>query len=161
MKTLNCHISRTRHTRIPSFTLNWDLVPSILYTKHHAISSTETLLIWLVFVPFWSGRGRAGKKVNAVTFFRCPTVTGGCHFDTVQCSRGGVGLSLWWPYVYSLLDLMCVLSSLFIVNTVEMIGISLRVILRSFHGLMFLLCWEINNSPCQKQGYISINFYHF
>ena len=30
LKTLNCHISRTRHTRIPVFALNWDLVTSIL-----------------------------------------------------------------------------------------------------------------------------------
>ena len=41
MKTLNCHIFRTRHTRIPVFVLNWDLVTSILYTKNRAISSTE------------------------------------------------------------------------------------------------------------------------
>ena len=36
VKTLNCHISRTRHTGIPVFALNWDLVTSILYTKHRA-----------------------------------------------------------------------------------------------------------------------------
>ena len=46
MKTLNCHISRTRHTRIPVFVLNWDLVTSILYTKNRAISSTGTWRIW-------------------------------------------------------------------------------------------------------------------
>ena len=74
-KTLNCHISRTRHTRIPLFALNWDLVSSNLYTKHHAISSTGILRIWPVFVPLRSCRGRAGKKVTVVTFFRCPTVT--------------------------------------------------------------------------------------
>ena len=38
------------------------------------ISYRGTLRIWSVFVPLWSGRGRAGKKVTAVTFFRCPTV---------------------------------------------------------------------------------------
>ena len=32
-KTLNCHISRTRHTRIPLFARNWGLVTSMLYTK--------------------------------------------------------------------------------------------------------------------------------
>ena len=38
---------------------------------------------------FWSSRGRAGKKVTAVTFFRCPTVIAkpycmvcGSHFST-------------------------------------------------------------------------------
>ena len=62
------------HTRILLFELNWDLVSPILYTKNHAISYRGTLRIWPVFVPLWSGRGRAGKKVTAVTFFRCPTV---------------------------------------------------------------------------------------
>ena len=74
-KTLNCHISRTRHTRIPSFAFNWDLVSSNLYTKNHAISSTGTSRIWPVLVPLWSGRNSAGKKVTAVSFFRCPTVS--------------------------------------------------------------------------------------
>ena len=73
-KSLNCHISRTRHTRIPLFAPNWDLVSPILYTKNHVISYTGTLRIWPVFVPLWSRRRRAGKKVTAVTFFRCPTV---------------------------------------------------------------------------------------
>ena len=52
MKTLNCHISRTRHTKIPVFALRWDLVSSILYTKNHAVSSTGTLRIWPLFDPF-------------------------------------------------------------------------------------------------------------
>ena len=61
-KTLNYHISRTRHIRIPCVALNWDLVSSILYTKNHVNSSTGILCIWPVFVPLWSDRGRAGKK---------------------------------------------------------------------------------------------------
>ena len=74
MKNLNYHISRTRHIRIPVFALNIDIVTFILYTKNRTISSAGTLRIWPVFVPLWSGRGRAGKKVTAATFFRRPTV---------------------------------------------------------------------------------------
>ena len=44
-KTLNCHISRTRYTRIPLFALNWDLLSTIVYTKNHAISSTGLVRI--------------------------------------------------------------------------------------------------------------------
>ena len=33
VKTLNCHISRTRHTKIPVFALIWDLVTSIIYPQ--------------------------------------------------------------------------------------------------------------------------------
>ena len=72
--------------------------------------------------------------------------TGGCHFDTVRCGQGGRGLSLWWPYGLRLPDLVYILSFLFIMNITEMIGISLRIVLRCFHDLMFLLCWEIKNS---------------
>ena len=72
--------------------------------------------------------------------------TGGCHFDTVRCGQGGRGLSLWWPYGLRLPDLVYILSFLFIMNITEMIGISLRIVLRFFHDLMFLLCWEIKNS---------------
>ena len=57
---------------VPIFALNWDLVSSILYTNNHTISSTATLLIWLVFVPLWYGRGRMGKKVTAVIFSVVP-----------------------------------------------------------------------------------------
>ena len=32
----------------------------------------------------WSSRGRAGKKITAVTFFRCPTVTRGCWIMYIQ-----------------------------------------------------------------------------
>ena len=67
VKTLNCHISRTRHTSIPVYVLNWDQVTSILYTKNRAISSTETWRIWPLFVPF-------DPAAAAVTFFPCPTV---------------------------------------------------------------------------------------
>ena len=72
--------------------------------------------------------------------------TGGCHFDTVRCGQGGRSLSLWWPYGLRLPDLVYILSFLFIMNITEMIGISLRIVLRFFHDLMFLLCWEIKNS---------------
>ena len=68
-KCLNCHISRTRHTRIPLFAPNWALVSPIQYTKNQAISYKGTLRIWPVFVTLWSGRSRAGKKVTAVTFY--------------------------------------------------------------------------------------------
>ena len=72
--------------------------------------------------------------------------TGGCHFDTVRCGQGGMGLSLWWPSGrLRLPDLVHILSSLFVMNITEMIGISSRIVLRCFHGLMFLLCWEIKN----------------
>ena len=73
--------------------------------------------------------------------------TGGCHFDTVRCGQGGGGgLSLWWPYGLRFPDLVYILSFLFSMNIIEMIGISLRIVLRCFHDLMFLLCWEIKNS---------------
>ena len=62
VKTLNCHISRT--TRIPVFALNWDLVTSILYTKTRAISSTGTLRIWPLFVPFDPAATPRGKEGN-------------------------------------------------------------------------------------------------
>ena len=52
VKTLNCHISRTWHTWILVFALNWDLFTSILYTKNRANSSKGTLGIWPLFVPF-------------------------------------------------------------------------------------------------------------
>ena len=65
--------------------------------------------------------------------------TGNCHFDTVRCGQGGIGLSLWWPYGFRLPDLVYVLSSLFIMNIAEMIGISLRIVLRCFHDLMFFV----------------------
>ena len=73
---------------------------------------------------------RAGSRLVA-------GCTGGCHFDTVQCCQGGMGLSLWWPYGFRLPDLVYILSSLFIMNITEMIGISLRIVLRCFHDLMF------------------------
>ena len=62
VKTLNCHISRTRHTGIPVFALNWDLVTSILYTKHRANSSKGTLGIWPLFVPFDPVAAARGRR---------------------------------------------------------------------------------------------------
>ena len=50
------------------------------------------------------------------------------------------------PYGFRLPDLVHILSSLLIMNITEMIGISLRIVLRCFRYLMFLLCWEIKNS---------------
>ena len=86
--------------------------------------------------------------------------TGGCHFDTVRCGQGGRGLSLWWPYGLRLPDLVYILSFLFIMNITEMIGISLRIVLRFFHDLMFLLCWEIKNSwfliPVVNKSFINM-----
>ena len=93
-KSLNYHISRTRHTRIPLFAPNWDLVSPILYTKNHAISYTGSLRIWPVFVPLWSGRGRAGKKVTAVTFFRCDTWGLQHHWALTQI-YGRSSMDLW------------------------------------------------------------------
>ena len=61
-KNLNCPISRTRHTRIPVFALNWDLVTSIPYTKNRAISSTGTLRIWPLFVPFDPAAAARGRR---------------------------------------------------------------------------------------------------
>ena len=69
-----------------------------------------------------------------------------------------MGLSLWWPYGFSLLNLVYTFSSLFTVSIVEMIGISLRVLLRCFHSLMFLLRWEINNS-CMVEPRMSSSCY--
>ena len=62
VKTLNCHISRTRHTGIPVFALNWDLVTSILYTKHRANLSKGTLGIWPLFVPFNPAAAARGRR---------------------------------------------------------------------------------------------------
>ena len=56
VKTLNCHISRTRHTSIPVFVLNCDQVTSILYTKNRAISPTGYLTL---ICAVWSSRGRS------------------------------------------------------------------------------------------------------
>ena len=61
-----------QRTILNSFVLNY--TNTIICNNNHAISSMETLRIWPVFVPLWSGRGPARKKVTAVTFFRCPTV---------------------------------------------------------------------------------------
>ena len=57
-----CHISQTRHTGIPVFALNWDLVTSILYTKHRANSSKGTLGIWPLFVPFDPAAAARGRR---------------------------------------------------------------------------------------------------
>ena len=46
------YLPNQAHYRIPGFALNWDLVTSILYTKNRAISSTGTLLIWPLLMPF-------------------------------------------------------------------------------------------------------------
>ena len=62
VKTLNCHISRTRHTGIPVFALNWDLVTSILYAKYRANSSKGTLGIWPLFVPFDPAAAARGRR---------------------------------------------------------------------------------------------------
>ena len=62
VKTLNCHISRTRHTGIPVFALNWDLVTPILYIKHRANSSKGTLGIWPLFVPFDPAAAARGRR---------------------------------------------------------------------------------------------------
>ena len=62
VKTLNCPISRTRHTRIPVFALNWDLVTSIIYIKNRAISLTGSLRIWPLFVPFDPAAAARGRR---------------------------------------------------------------------------------------------------
>ena len=95
--SLYCHISRTRHTRFPLFAPNWDLVSPILCTKNHVISYRGTLRIWPIFVPLWSGRGRAGKKLTAVTFFRCPIVTrpGGKYVNAVGADAHKTWLVGW------------------------------------------------------------------
>ena len=61
--------------------------------------------------------------------------TGGLLFWHHPVRPGGMGLLLWWPYGFRLLDLVYILSSLFIVNIAEMIGISLRIVLRCFYDL--------------------------
>ena len=65
--------------------------------------------------------------------------TGGGHFDTVRCGQGWRGLSLWRPYGLRLTDLVYILSFLFIMNITEMIGISLRIVFRCFHDLIFFV----------------------
>ena len=62
VKTLNCHISRTMHTGIPVYAVNWDLVTSILYAKNRSISSTGTLCIWPLFVPFDPAAAARGRR---------------------------------------------------------------------------------------------------
>ena len=62
VKTLNCHISRTRPTGIPMFAVNWDLVTSILYTKNRTISSTGTLCNWPLFEPFDPAAAARGRR---------------------------------------------------------------------------------------------------
>ena len=49
VKILNCHISRTRRTRIPVFSLNLDLVKYIIYAKNHTILHKWTVCIWSLF----------------------------------------------------------------------------------------------------------------
>ena len=60
VKTLNCHISRTGHTRIPVFALNWDLVTSILYTKIARIHRRELC----VFGPYLIQSRPRGEEGN-------------------------------------------------------------------------------------------------
>ena len=62
VKTLNCHISQTRHTRIPSFALNWNIVSSILCTKNRAISSPGALRVWPLFVSFDPAVAARGRR---------------------------------------------------------------------------------------------------
>ena len=71
-KILDCHISRTRHTRNPAFALNFYLVTPIIYIKNQAISTTGTYLAPVCAV--WPDCGRAGKKLTAVTLFRWSTM---------------------------------------------------------------------------------------
>ena len=61
VKTLNCHISQNRHTRIPVFALNWDLVTSILYTKNRTISSYGNFAYRAIICAVWSSRGEEGN----------------------------------------------------------------------------------------------------
>ena len=62
VQTLRCHISGTRQTGIPVFALNWDRVTSILYTKNRAISSTGTLCIWPLILPFDPAAAARGRR---------------------------------------------------------------------------------------------------
>ena len=91
--TVASTVTRTRILLAP----NWDLVSPILCTKNHVISYRGTLRIWPVFVPLWSGRGRAGKKLTAVTFFRCPIVTrpGGKYVNAVGADAHKTWLVGW------------------------------------------------------------------
>ena len=57
VKTLNCHISRTRHTGIPVFAINWDLVTSI-YTPNIARIHQRELWVFVPFDPAAAARGR-------------------------------------------------------------------------------------------------------
>ena len=66
-KTLNCHISRTMHIRIPVFTLNWHLVTSILYTNKARDFIQRNFAYLALICAVWSGRGRDGKKVTAAS----------------------------------------------------------------------------------------------
>ena len=66
VKTLNCHISRTKRPRIPVFALNWDLVTSILYTKNSRDFFYGNFAYLAFICAVWSSHGRAGKKVTAV-----------------------------------------------------------------------------------------------
>ena len=65
-------------------------------------------------MPLWSGRGRAGKKVTAFTFFRCPTVSWpmrnamvcakNTHYDDVimdAIASQITSLTIVYSYVYS------------------------------------------------------------
>ena len=68
-------ISCVRHTRIPVFALKWDLVCLIHYIHHKSRDSIHGNFAYSALIcAIWSSRGRAGKKVSAVIFFRCPTV---------------------------------------------------------------------------------------
>ena len=49
---------------------------------------------------------------------------------------------------------MYILSSLFIMNITEMIGISLRIVLRCFHDLMFFVV--LRNKEFLIPGYLKI-----
>ena len=63
---------------------HWDPgISTKLRSGHiHSIHQKSRDFIHGIFVylslicAVWSGRGRAGKKITAVTFFRCPTVVG-------------------------------------------------------------------------------------
>ena len=63
------------------------------------------------------------------------------YFATNICSRKSATTFGDLPdcYGFMLPDLVYILSSLFIMNITEMIGISLRIVLRCFHDLMFFV----------------------
>ena len=90
VKNLNCHISRTRHTRIPVFAFNWYLVTSILYIKKIARFHSQELC---VFGPYLCRLIRPRRLDEGNCSYLLPFVQPWHSLVLVR----SISSELWWP----------------------------------------------------------------